>query len=126
MSIKGIVDGIMNAVGVVPSVDRTKRALTDGSPVTEDHREIGPDGMQRGYIVLTDEERARGLQRPVRMSYVHDKCGAETRMNYAIAETYARDPKFYTSTYCIRCCTHLPVGENGEFTWSGETSKVGT
>lgn len=32
---------------------------------------IGPDGMQRDYLVLSDEERAKGFVRPVRRSYVH-------------------------------------------------------
>ena len=48
----------------VPPVDRTKRTLTDGSPETSDHRELRPDGMQKGYIVLSAEERARGFVRP--------------------------------------------------------------
>lgn len=46
--------------------------LTDGSPVTPDHREIQPaTGMQKGYVVLSAEERAKGFVRPVRTSYVH-------------------------------------------------------
>jgi hypothetical protein len=32
---------------------------------------IGPDGMQRNYLVLSDEERAKGFVRPVRRSYEH-------------------------------------------------------
>lgn len=46
--------------------------LTDGSPVTPDHRDIDPTtGMQKGYVVLSAEERAKGFVRPVRRSYVH-------------------------------------------------------
>ena len=46
--------------------------LTDGSPVTDDHREINPEtGMQKGYVVLSEDERAKGFVRPVRRSYVH-------------------------------------------------------
>ena len=30
---------------------------------------IGPDGMQRSYLVLSEEERAKGFVRPVRRSY---------------------------------------------------------
>jgi predicted lipid-binding transport protein (Tim44 family) len=53
-------------------VDRSARALTDGNPVTDDHREIDPaTGMQKGYVVLSAEERARGFVRPVRSSYQH-------------------------------------------------------
>ena len=46
--------------------------LTDGSPVTDDHREIVPaTGMQKDYMVLSSEERAKGFVRPVRRSYIH-------------------------------------------------------
>jgi hypothetical protein len=48
------------------------RTLVDGSPVTEDHREISPDtGMQKDYVVLSEEERHKGFVRPVRLSYTH-------------------------------------------------------
>lgn len=75
------------------------------------------------YLVLPDEEKAKGFIRPVRVSYVHDKCGVLTRMNNSIAETYARDPKFYGATYCVGCKIHLPVNE---FTWDGTNEKVGS
>lgn len=52
-------------------------------------------------------------------------CGAATTMNQAIAETYARDPKFYGATFCCGCRTHLPVGPYGEFVWDGTDEKVG-
>lgn len=101
--------------------------LTDGSPVTPDHRDIDlATGMQKGYVVLSAEERAKGFVRPVRQSYVHTKCGGVTTMGLALAETYARDPKFYSGTYCAICRTHFPVGPDGEFTWNGTDEKVGT
>lgn len=104
-----------------------KTTLTDGSPVTGDHREINPDtGMQKGYVVLSEDERAKGFMRPVRQSYVHATCGGKTTMGLALAETYARDPGFYSGTFCAICGTHFPVGANGEFTWDGTTEKVGT
>jgi hypothetical protein len=87
---------------------------------------LGPDGMQKNYLVLSDEERAKGFTRPVRTSYVHAKCGTSTRMGQAIAETYARQPGFYSGTFCAHCHAHFPVGENGEFTWEPGGSKVGT
>lgn len=52
-------------------VDCSKVTLTDGSPVTPDHRELKPNGQQKGYVVLSDEERAKGFVRPVRYSYIH-------------------------------------------------------
>lgn len=104
-----------------------KTTLTDGSPVTSDHREIDPQtGQQKGYVVLSDEERAKGFVRPVRTSYVHETCGAVTRMGLALAETYARQPDFYTGTFCCACRAHFPVGPSGEFVWDGTTDKVGT
>jgi len=146
--------------------------LTDGSPVTPDHRDIDPTtGMQKGYVVLSEAERAKGFVRPVRHTYVHTGasicakalpkvtdlplggkiricalphghsgecgvvsrtvsrpewvrasdshrwggCGVATKMGQALAETYARDPKFYGGTYCVGCKTHHPVGE---FEWN--------
>lgn len=86
-----------------------------------------PVPQNEAYLVLSDEERAKGFIRPVRTSYVHETCGAVTTMGQAIAETYARDPRFYGSTYCVRCSKHRPVGEHGEFIWNdGSGQKVGT
>lgn len=95
----------------------------------EEARNSGIDpatGMQNKYVVLSDEERAQGFVRPVRRSYVHLKCGVVTTMSTAIAETYARDPRFYTGTYCAGCHGHFPVGPDGEFVWDGTDEKVGT
>lgn len=80
-------------------------------------------GQHDIYLVLSDEERAKGFVRPVRRTYVHTNCGAATTMGQALAETYARDPKFYGATYCTGCEKHLPVDE---FTWDGTEEKVGS
>ena len=53
-------------------------------------------------------------------------CGAVTSMGSTIAETYARQPEFYGSTFCVNCGTHLRVGEDGEFVWEGTLQRVGT
>ena len=82
--------------------------------------------MQEKYLVLSDEERAKGYVEPLRRSYLHLKCGGVTTMGVAIAETYARQPEFYGGTYCATCGDHFPVGENGEFVWDGTDQKVGT
>lgn len=99
--------------------------LTDGSPVTPDHRELLPSGQQKDYVVLSAEERAKGFVRPVRRTYIHTKCGTSTSMGLALAETYAREPAFYSGTFCVSCREHFPVGESGEFVWEDGT-KVGT
>ena len=108
----------------IPPVDRANKTLVDGSPVTEDHREINPKtGMQKDYVVLSEEERAKGFVRPVRTTYIHISCGKETKMALPLAETYARDPKFYSGTFCVHCGVHRPVIE---FRWAGTTETVGS
>ena len=79
-------------------MSKPKITMTDGSPVTPDHREIHPwTGMQKGYVVLSSEERAKGFVRPVRRSYVHEKCGTVTKMGESLSETYARQPELLWS-----------------------------
>lgn len=83
-------------------------------------RESGIDpetGMQRKYVVLSQEELSKGYVRPLRGTYFHEPCQTNTTMSTAIAETYARDPYFYGGTFCVACKTHRPVGEDGEFLW---------
>lgn len=147
--------------------------LTSGEPVPADgsHREIETaTGMQKGYVVLSAEERAKGFVKPVRDTYVHvwrtvcakmqpsdDKriggprqvcsrkhnhtgacgnwwnlaqsfhhkletshrveCGAATTMGRSLAETYARDPSFYSGTFCVACKEHFPLEQ---FAWDEE------
>lgn len=103
-----------------------RTTLADGTQVYPEHRNLRPDGQQQGYVVLADEERAKGFVRPYRDSYEHEKCGTVTKMGRSIAETYARDPFFYSGTFCCGCRGHFPVGPKGEFVWKGTTEKVGT
>jgi hypothetical protein len=85
-------------------------------------KDIGPDGLQAKYLVLSEEERAKGFVRPVRQQYLHVDCPeggnamlpAVTTMSIDLAQTYARDPGFYGGTYCAFCKTHRPVAE---FVW---------
>lgn len=74
------------------------------------------DGQNKKYLVLSEYERKQGWVRPYRDTYVHDKCGVATHMGRELSETYARDPKFYTHTYCVgsQCQKHFPVSE---FKW---------
>lgn len=140
------------------------------------------------YLILSEEERAKGYVRPVRNRYIHvgkkphgleihqilteedklemkkkfpnDKrdyvailtvmkkedgsflggsyvtqeeldawksgtllggCGCKTIMAHEIAETYARNPKFYGSTWCMTCKKHLPVEE---FIWDDGSNEI--
>lgn len=91
-------------------------------------RKIRADGQQESYLVLSEEERAKGFVRPVRKSYRHAKCGTITRMGQAIAETYARDPKFYGGTFCCDCGKHFPLKEadgKANFFWDPDGTPVG-
>ncbi len=106
--------------------DEPRRTLTDGRQIYPEHRNLRPDGMQNDYVVLAEEERAKGFVRPVRRSYKHLKCGTVTTMGQTLAETYARDPSFYSGTFCCGCRSHFPVGADGEFVWDGSSEKVGT
>ena len=86
-------------------------------------RQIEPSGMQATYLVLSEEERAKGFVRKVFDTYTHLKCGSTTTMGHAIAETYARDPKYYGGTFCCVCGTHFPLKETGawKFLWPDGT-----
>lgn len=74
----------------------------------------GPVPQAKKYLVLSEAERAKGFVRPLRRSYQHTTCRVITSMSLDLAETYARNPKFYGATYCTRCSMHLPVAE---FVW---------
>ena len=81
-----------------------------------------PVAQAKKYLVLSEKERAKGFIRPVRRTYVHDTCASATTMSPVLAETYARDNKFYGATYCVGCQKHLPVAE---FKWD-DGSVVGS
>lgn len=109
---------------------KPRATLTDGTQIYPEHRDIIKEGekrgQQQGYVVLAEEERAKGFVRPLRFSYRHLKCGAVTTMSRTLSETYARDPHFYSGTFCCGCRAHFPVGLKGEFVWDGTNDKVGT
>jgi hypothetical protein len=99
--------------------------------------ETKPDGQQECYVVLSDEEIEKGYVRPVRRSYVHRACGTVTTMAVPIAQTYARDPKFYGGTFCAGCRAHFPLMDYEnldkkvpdyvpQFLWEGTNEGVGT
>lgn len=107
--------------------DEPRTTLSDGTQIFPAHRNINPaTGQQLGYVVLAEEERAKGFVRPVRRTYTHLKCGTDTTMGQTLAETYARDLHFYAGTFCVHCKDHFPVGDKGEFVWAGTNERVGT
>lgn len=126
----------------IGKVVKAARQLVDGSPVPDDnsHTELKANGQQRDYVVLSPEERAKGFVKPLRKSYVHTgqnpkmhggrvllkpdvgACGGSTRMGLSIAETYAREPAFYSGTFCVNCNQHFKLTE---FRWEdGEPMHV--
>lgn len=87
-------------------------------------KDIKPDGQQCCYLVLSEEERAKGFVRPIRHKYRHLKCGTVTTMGSELSETYARDPKFYGGTFCCHCGAHFRLrqhdAEKKEWFWAFE------
>ena len=86
------------------------------------------NGQNKKYLVLSEEERAKGFVRPVYRKYVHLKCGGATSMGLALCETYARDPSFYGATFCAICGSHFPLVDgrgNRNFIWDGTDLGVG-
>ena len=143
------------------------------------------EGMQnKAYLVLSEEEIAKGFVKPVRNRYIHigrnvkahwksihrmlddeekkehpDKnyvavmtvitnedgsfkggtyvtqeefdawensefiggCGTKTLIAREIAETYARNPKFYGATWCMGCGKHIQVTE---FIWDDDSGDM--
>jgi hypothetical protein len=108
----------------LPPVDRTALCTTNGkTPEEVRAAQTNETGQHDGYIVLCDTERAKGFVRPYRDRYQHTTCGGVTTMGRALSETYARDPNFYSHTFCCNCNQHLPVAE---FVWSKDGQVVGS
>lgn len=121
-------------------LSKEERAKGFVRPVRHTYRHVG-DRPQYALRQLTDEEQSRYSQ----FNYVayeeyppgstiagrfwtqaglsSGSCGAFTTMGMDLAETYARDPSFYGSTYCSGCRMHRPVGE---FTWIIDDTVVGS
>jgi hypothetical protein len=152
------------------TTDRNDPRLTHGV-------DAEPVPQADAYLVLSEEERAKGFVRPVRYSYRHvgdrpkhptrdltpeederfngvvdDRepwvafepypegsasigrfwtakalatmgCGQVTTMAAGLAETYAREPRFYGATYCATCRKHLPIAE---FVWTDDGTTLGS
>ena len=98
------------------TTDRTDPRLGHGADdVAKPQNEV--------YLVLSLEERQKGFVRPLRSTYTHTVCGTDTSMGLEISETYARQPSFYGSIYCVYCSKHRPVAE---FVWKGTNLLVGS
>lgn len=50
-------------------------------------------------------------------------------MGNALAETYARQPNFYSGTFCVGCKAHFPLKNpdgSAAFVWDKDGSVVGS
>ncbi len=119
-------------------------------PVRSSYRHVGRPGPKNPLRDLTDDEVSRYARygyakyeeypdgagngssvvgrywTHAQLEKVGVGCGFVTSMGQTIAETYAANPRFYGSTFCVTCKTHLPVGPDGEFVWEPDGSRVGT
>ena len=101
--------------------------------ITEDRndprlKQVLSNGQQEAYLVLSEEERAKGFVRPVRRSYEHIACHGVTTMGLALSETYARDPSFYGGTFCAVCGKHFHLRNldaSPAFLWTADGTPVG-
>ncbi len=80
-----------------------------------------PTPMADTYLILPPDELAGGFVRPVRRAYIHSTCGGRTTMGLTLAQTYAKRPTFYSTTFCVHCSKHRPVGE---FTWDDGSGQL--
>jgi len=131
---------------VLPESERAKGYVR---PVRFDYVHVGPPAPKNPLRDLTPEELERwGANEYVKFEeYPYDGsgtsatgrfwtqaqldkvdkgCGIKTSMPRAIAETYARQPGYYGSTFCAGCGEYYRVGKNGEFVWTGTDERVGT
>ena len=113
-----------------PSKDRY---TVSGNPPAEGHWNASAPApidettkQYKDHWVLPPAQRAQGFVRPVRDAYRHEKCGTVTTMPKPIAETYAKRPDYYGSTFCCGCKDYFKVGKDGEFVWLDDGTKVGT
>ncbi len=102
-------------------VHRGKRPKHPTRPLTEEEKaRYG----SHGYVLFEEYPKETGkLGRFWTEADLNSGCGVATRMSLPIAETYARDPKFYGATFCVHCKTHLPVEE---FVWEGTDEILGS
>jgi len=122
-------------------LSEAERAKGFVRPVRRSYIHVGIAGPAHPLRDLTEEEKERygrygyvkfeayptgRFWTQAQLDAIGKGCGTVTTMGQALAETYARQPGFYGSTYCCGCRMHRPVGEAGEFVWDGTDIRVGT
>jgi len=94
-----------------------------GHPSDDDRHDSGGDVFLHEFMSVDGSSSTGRFWTAAQLA---SGCGTVTTMAEAIAETYARDPGFYSGTFCASCRKHLPVGEAGEFVWVDDGTRVGT
>ena len=96
----------------------------DLADLTKEQRERYPD---EGYVKFEKYPKKKNSSTIGRYwtqkQLENTGCGAITRMGRELSETYARNPHFYGSTYCVECEKHLPIAE---FIWTADGEVVGS
>lgn len=85
----------------------------DPPPEDFDYGDRLEDGQYENHPTVGDGE----FQQPVRDTYVHEECGQRTTMNQDLAESVARDPGYYSKTFCATCGDYYPVEQ---FHWKAD------
>ena len=85
-----------------------------------DYGEKREDGQYESYPTIDDGEF---VQEP-RASYIHEACGTKTTMSSELQKSVARDPTYYSHTYCAGCQEHVLI-EEVSWTRDGEDWVVG-
>lgn len=82
--------------------------MSDERPDDFDYGEQREDGQYENYPTIG----AGDVQQAPRDTYVHvDGCGQTTSMTGDLPVSVARDPEYYSKTYCAGCQEHVPVEE---------------
>lgn len=92
-------------------------------PLTDEEAEKYKDD---GYVLYEEYPEGIKLGRFLTAKDLASGCNTVTYMSAPLAETYAREPSFYSVTFCSHCRFHFPVGADGEFVWDGTDIRVGT
>lgn len=98
--------------------ERPKHPLSD---LTDEEKERYKNFGYVSYEAYPEGESVMG--RYWTEKQINSGCGTVTTMGRALAETYAREPKFYGVTYCCTCGTHYPVAE---FIWTADGEQLGS
>ena len=112
-------------------------------PYREKYKHVGIAGPVHALIDLTPEEKKRYDQygylkyeaypegssvlgkywTQAELDKIGKGCGVVTSMPSRCAETYARDPSYYGSTFCCGCGGYFSVRE---FVWDNSNERVGS